>query len=305
MTNGKTIRQMALLFIQNEDTKIQTQKFDTYILDLFFRFIVEQKINPEEIRRPHIIAYKRKLIEEGKSPLTIDKYLGLVRRFYEFLESQDVCENIAKGIHSVKRYKGYQKKYLTKEQVNNIIGCIDVSSLSGKRNYALINLMVRTGLRRCEANRLNVCDIKENYLTITRKGRSYKENLGVNDSVLDPLREYISNCNLKSDDALFVSLSRRSYKKRLSMSNISSILKSMIISIIDDNKISCHSLRHTFAVNAILGGATIFDVQNALGHESAETTKIYLSMIEAQSQLNNTAHNAVSKYFDNSAKNML
>lgn len=305
MTNGKTIRQMALLFIQNEDTKIQTQKFDTYILDLFFRFIVEQKINPEEIRRPHIIAYKRKLIEEGKSPLTIDKYLGLVRRFYEFLESKDVCENIAKGIHSVKRYKGYQKKYLTKEQVNNIIGCIDVSSPSGMRNYALFNLMVRTGLRRCEANRLNVSDINENYLTVTRKGRSYKESLGINNSVLAPMLQYIDTCSLKNDDPLFISLSRRSLKKRLSMSNISSIVKSMIVVVIEDKDISCHSLRHTFAVNSILAGATIFDVQNALGHESAETTKIYLSMIEQQTKLINTAHNVVSEYFDNSTKNVL
>ena len=89
------------------------------------------------------------------------------------------------------------------------------------------------------------------------------------------------------------------------MSNISSIVKSMIVVIIEDKDISCHSLRHTFAVNSILAGATIFDVQNALGHESAETTKIYLSMIEKQTKLINTAHNVVSEYFDNSTKNVL
>jgi site-specific recombinase XerD len=299
MRNGKSIRENVLEFIDQQDTKPASKKCDLFVLLKFLTYLVQQKIDPEKVKRSHVIAYKRSLIDQNKSALTIDKYLGLVRRFYGYLEDMGVYENIAADIHSIKRYKGYRKKYLERDDVIKLLNSIDRSTLVGLRDYAMINLMVRCGLRRCEVNRLNVCDLHGDYLNIIRKGHYEKEKIGINDAVFEPIHTYLLRLgNFNDDSPLFASLSRNTHRARLTETAISILVKSRIEKIVSDPDISCHSLRHSFAVNSIRAGATIFEVQNALGHESAETTKIYLSMIEKETKQNNPALHIVSDYFD-------
>lgn len=299
---GKGIRELAGEFIAQEDTKVETQRFDAYVLDIYFKYLVVNRIDVNKASRANIVAYKRFLIDDGKKPTTIDKYIGLVRRFYNWLEINGLYENIARNIHKVKRYKGYRKSYLTRDEIIYLLGMIDVSTLQGLRDFAMINLMIMTGIRRCEVNRLNVSDVNNDSIMIMRKGKIERKAIGVNDSVIVPIRDYLSRASLADNSPLFISLSRKNKGKRLSVTDISIISKVYLRMIRDDEALSCHSFRHSFAINALKGGATIFEVQNALDHETSETTKIYLSMIEEETKEINPAHSAISNYVNNGLK---
>ena len=301
MKSNKPLRILAIEFLAEQDTKESTVKFHLYILDLFFRFLVQNKVKPNDVAKPHIIQYKHKLESEKKSPLTIDKYIGMVRLFYEWLDARGIHDNVAAGIRKVKRYPGYRKRPLTKSQVIQLLSIIDQSTVKGKRDYAMINLMIFTGVRRCEINRLDVKDVSFDVMDIIRKGHTERTALGIGEEVSEPIHQYLLAAELKDDSPLFISLSNNNKNKRLSDVTISSIVKTYLRRITNDSRVTSHSLRHTFAIESLRNGATVYEVQQALGHYSTETTKIYLSELERETQRSNPAY---SKWAKNSPKSV-
>ena len=68
---------------------------------------------------------------------------------------------------------------------------------------------------------------------------------------------------------------------------------------LNDRYYTCHSLRHTAAVLSLKAGASIYDVQQMLGHKSIDTTRIYLRAIDAEKMLDNPAIRCLDKLFGN------
>src|SRR5262245_32850573 len=98
--------------------------------------------------REDLLEYKEFLKNDKElAAFTVSGYLTAVRRFFEWLEAIKVYPNIAKGIKGLKRRRGFKKDALTVDQVKKLLNSIDQRTLSGKRDYAMLNLMIRTGLR--------------------------------------------------------------------------------------------------------------------------------------------------------------
>ncbi|MBK7141480.1 MAG: site-specific integrase [bacterium] len=147
--------------------------------------------------REEVLAYKRSLEAEGLSALTISNYLVAVRKFFEWLEASKIYPNVARGIKGSKRVKGFRKDCLTIGQVCDLFQSLDRSDLSGKRDYALLNLLVTTGLRTVEVTRADIGDIRqeggEAVLWIQGKGHAAKDDFVlVPFETLRPIREYLS-----------------------------------------------------------------------------------------------------------------
>ena len=116
------------------------------------RFVVWLKEKEErEPTRQTILAYKADLNAKRFSALTISNYLVAVRRFFEWAEGIKLYPNIAKGIKGAKRPHGFRKDPLTVAQVKELLNDVDRSTLLGKRDFALINLLIRTGIRTIES----------------------------------------------------------------------------------------------------------------------------------------------------------
>jgi len=89
------------------------------------------------------------------------------------------------------------KDPLTVDDVSGLLGSIDRSTIEGKRDYALINLLIRTGLRTIETIRADVGDIRqasgETVLSVQGKGRDEKDELVIlTPPSLNPIREYLT-----------------------------------------------------------------------------------------------------------------
>jgi integrase/recombinase XerD len=148
-------------------------------------FIDMQIINPT---REDILAYKDYLEGDLLSPLTISGYMVIVRRFFEYLEGVKVYPNVARGVKGMKRSIGFRKDPLTLKQIQTLFHGLERETITGKRDFAIINLLVRTGLRTIEIIRSNMGDIRqesgEEVLWIQGKGRDTKENLFYSPKVL-------------------------------------------------------------------------------------------------------------------------
>jgi integrase/recombinase XerC/integrase/recombinase XerD len=231
--------------------------------------------------RSDVLDYKADMLKTCKA-CTVSSYISAVKSFYAYLESERIAPNIAAGIKGAKRQKGFRKDSLTAGQANEVIAGIDASTLEGKRNRALVNLLVRTGLRTVEAARANIEDIRseagEALLYIQGKGRDSKDDFVIlTEGALKPIRQYLKARGRTPDDApLFASHSDRNSGERLTTRSMSRIAKEALIAAgYDDSRLTAHSMRHTAVTLSLLGGASIQEAQALARHQNINTTLIY------------------------------
>lgn len=242
------------------------------------------------ISRQDILAYKDWLSSAGKSSYTVSGYMTAVRKLFEWLETEKVYPNIASGIKGAKKAQGFRKDTLTPSQLRKALDSMDRDTIEGMRDYALFNLLARTGLRTVEIARAEVGDLRqeagEAVLWIQGKGRDTKDDFVLLlDDTLEPLRQYLSARGTASDDEpLFCSCSDRNKGQALSTRSISRIVKEALRDIgLDDKRLSAHSLRHTAITMSIKGGASLEQAQAMARHTDPKTTMAYfhnLSRIE-------------------------
>lgn len=289
-----SIDDLIIQFIGDQDISDGTIKLYQGVIHLFFDWAESEGYDSHDISRPIIIRYKQKLFEEKKSSLTIDYYLTVVRRFFTWTEINDIHPNVARGVKNPKKYKGFKKQPLNIKQVRQLLRSIPTDTLKGSRDYALINLMIRSGLRAIEVSRLQVKDITKRHnkigLMVQGKGRHAKDAyIRLSSEVLDPIRRYLKKRRyLQDEDPLFASIADELWIKKLKSYSISRIIKQRLRVIgLDSNAYTAHSLRHTTAVLALKSGADLYRVQIMLRHSSPSTTQLYTRYLEEEMLMEN------------------
>lgn len=290
-------------FVNNLDIRDNSRALYLRILSQFSKWVVITGRSIKELKRSDIIAYKSFLLREEKSENTIDSYLTVVRMFFGYCEDIGEHENIAAGIKLKRKRIGYRKAHLSVVEIAKLYSVIDTESITGKRDYALINLMLRSGIRCVEASRLRVCDVYVSddrcFILVQRKGENGRtERLGLTNKALQPVIDYISFRGVSSNtDSVFLShctLGEHSLTpKGIGKIVVNYMKKAGIYS----KQKTAHSLRHTAAVQAILNKVPIKEVQLMLGHRRVETTELYLKSAEEELRLDNPAGRALDAAF--------
>ncbi|MCJ7563836.1 MAG: site-specific integrase [Candidatus Aminicenantes bacterium] len=254
-------------------------------LERFLSWVAENGI--EQPDRESILKFKFFMVESGLSANTVNSYLVAVKRFFAYLEGIRKYPDVAKGIKGIAQSRDHLKESLTAAQVKELLSQVDISSFQGRRDFAIINLMVRTGLRTIEVVRADVEDVKqeggEALLFVQGKGRDSKDSFVIlTEKALKPILAYLKERALVDPgDSLFASISDRNKGRRLTTRTIRQLIKDHLRKInIESRKLSAHSLRHSFATLALRAGAPLIQVKDALRHASIETTQKYLHNIE-------------------------
>jgi len=281
LNNGETIEAPELISLFLSAIDIKPRSIDTYrkALKQFFLYLDQKNIMAPT--KEDIIAFKNELAPEHAAA-TISVYIIAVRQIFNWLDENGLYSNIAHGIKGARTPKGFRKDTLTIEQIKRTLQGIDRSTLEGKRNFAIINLLVRTGLRTIELHRANIEDIRqeagEALLYIQGKGRDSKDAFVLlTEDALRPLREYLNARNEKNTrQPLFISHSNRNAGGRLSTRTISRIVKEALRAAgLNDSRLSAHSLRHTAITLSLLGGASVQEAQTMARHSDINTTLKY------------------------------
>lgn len=165
--------------------------------------------------------------------------------------------------------------YLTKAELGRLLNaCVDV------RDYALIYMLVKTGMRVSEIASLKVSDVDFENKRIRVRGKGDKERFIPFDTKLEKvLKKYILWRNSRHPAGDFLFISRRSGGK-LSRQVIDVIIKKNARNAHLKKRISAHKLRHTFATLLLSEGANLRAIQELLGHRNISTTMIYTHVTE-------------------------
>jgi site-specific recombinase XerD len=251
--------------------------------------------NIDEVTHATLIQYKEDLIAHNKKSATISMYMTALKKLYKYLETKGI-KNIASDLKGAKQKRNYSKDPLTLDQAKDLLKSIDRTTQEGKRNYALIHLLLTTGLRTIEIERANVEDIRNiannSVLYVMGKGRDTKdEYVKLTYETLKAINDYLNTRDIKDNkEPLFISLSDRTNGQRLKTRSIRDIIKKAYLKIgINNDKITTHSLRHTAITLSLLGGTPLQEVQQMARHSNINTTMIYahnLKRIESNAEQN-------------------
>lgn len=287
-------RGLVARFIAAEDVSQSSRALYNRTLTQFFLWMEREGKLPlftaKQMDRADILSYKDSLQAASLSPLTIGSYMVVVRKFFTALESYKIYPNIARGIKAPKKEKGFRKAHLTDEKSTELLSYTKANNTL--RDYAIINLMLRTGLRTIEVVRADIGDITykgdKRVLMVWGKGHDRKDSFVVlTDKAYSPIKEYLATRKgAKAGEPLFTSESIRNRGGRLTTRTISGLCKEGFRAIgIDSHEYTAHSLRHTTACAILKHGGQLTDAQGVLRHASPVTTQIYTESIKEEMRL--------------------
>ena len=277
-------------FLACLDAKDRTKEAYRKSLRVFEIWIADKGIkNPQ---REHILEYKDYLQSKtiadthgnikSLSSLTVSAYLTALRRFFAYLEAEKIYPNIAKDIKGLKRPRGFLKDTLTKDEAKRLLDGIKMNAVNSLRDYAIINLMLRTGLRTIEIVRASIGDIGreggETVLRVWGKGRDTKDEFVIlTEASYKPILDYLQERKTtNTSEPLFASQSNRNTTALLTTRSIRRIVEERLRAVgLKTSKVTAHSLRHTSATLALSNGADLIAVKEMLRHSNINTTMTY------------------------------
>ena len=282
----------------------QTVKTYIFCLKKFYSYLLDNNISRPT--REDIKNYRDEM-EETLRPASVKLNLNAVKMFFAWLSSENLYPNI--GIN-VKRHTRDEKPELAthKRAALNAQEAVKVlktmpydNSVQSLRNRCLMTLLFCTGIRRCEAARLNKNSIKSQggkfYLVFVGKGNKEAKVI-LPKQCYELIQTYLkARGKVRSTDPLFISLSRKNYGQRLGVDAVGRIAKAALQAAgFDGEDYVCHSCRHSFAsilldVSESDKSISLKNIQIAMRHSSITTTEIYL---HSRDVLNNPATSRVA-----------
>lgn len=246
-------------------------------LNQFFGFLREQQVSCLEVTVHSILDFLAVLESDsaGKAT-TLARKTSAIRGFYQYLLTEElIVENPCSLLENAKA-ESRLPEVLTIAEVDKLLSAPDLSTKTGYRDLAMLEVLYATGLRVSELVGLNMGDIDP--LGFVRcLGKGDKERIvPIGSKALAAVQVYIERCRSRlvkdrSQRALFVN----ARGKRITRQGFWKILNQYKNQCGIKKPLSPHTLRHSFATHLIANGADLRSVQQMLGHADIATTQIY------------------------------
>ena len=261
------------------EKSLSANTVEAYLTDLdkLFRFLDDKGIHKLEAKLEDLEQFSASLHDIGICPRSQARILSGIRSFYQFLILEDELEADPSELLESPQIGFHLPEVLSLEEIDNLIGSIDLSTPEGQRNRAILETLYSCGLRVPELCNLKLSNLylEEGFIKVEGKGNKQRL-VPISLRAIRELQLYFIDRNLmeiKPGYEDFVFISKRG-------KNISRIMVFHIIKVLAETtgitkNISPHTFRHSFATHLLEGGANLRAIQCMLGHESIGTTEIY------------------------------
>ena len=151
-----------------------------------------------------------------------------------------------------------------------------------RRLHLLTLILLDTGCRISEALTLRVCDIDMDNMLITLDGKGRKQRIvPFSFELRKALFRHIAECSRKSDSLLLASRNETQLGRRVMLRDVKLLCRKLGFA---PPARTLHAFRHTFAVNYLRRGGSVFHLQKVLGHSTLEMTRRYANLVTADLQ---------------------
>ena len=269
----------------------QTQENYSRFLSRFSMWLHQNdlaKLKPHELTSDHILKYRIYLARQtvtrrSGEPLdrsTQERYLVALRSLLTFFAEREIAALAPDRVKLPKKKADNQVRFLSVEQLERLFKAPDVTTPSGLRDRAILEVFFSTGMRISELVALDRKQIESSLNTdelelgiVGKGGRA--RTVYFSQRALDWLTKYLKE-RQDDDDALFVNYrARKDAVRRLTPRAIEKRIHTYAIKAGLPPNTTPHVLRHTFATDLLRKGVDIRVLQEFLGHKSITATQIY------------------------------
>ncbi|MBU1142736.1 MAG: site-specific integrase [Firmicutes bacterium] len=285
--NHHPLEPLIKQYLAEKDITQGTRELYQTILKQYINYLKEHQIL--NAKTSDVMNYLEMIRKRGSSKRWIHHQITVLKGLYQYLSFNrvrlDLPEaytfDMMKSIKNERIEKGISKPILTTEEAKHLILYLKDNRkyIWHYRDYALIYLMITTGLRSIEVRRARIKDLKmmngTRILYVHGKGRSYAdEYVKISDGLSEAIQEYLIKRKDKNP-YLFVSRSVRSTKPLTRTVFVGMFRRILRDSGLSDTHITAHSLRHTAATINLLRGGTLASTKVLMRHKKIATTLIY------------------------------
>jgi len=256
------------------------------------KFIDEMKIGSvsdisEEVLREFRLRLNRSpgAKIKGQASGTMKKttqnyYMIALRSFLKYCRKRNI-KAVAPDVIELAKVGARDLDLISIDELGRLMKAPDTSTLSGKRDKALLELFFSTGLRLAELCSLNRdLDLNRDEFSIRGKGEKVRV-VFLSEDAKKAIREYLKD-RKDMDEPMFINMAKNKPAGRLTPRSIERIVKHYAIKAGISKKVTPHVLRHSFATDLLSNGADIRSVQVMLGHANIATTQIYTHITDKQ-----------------------
>jgi len=240
-------------------------------------FTEARQLNPSTILQTDLEEFLAELHDNNISPRSTARIISGVKSFFRFLLLDHYREDDPSELLEAPKIGLKLPVVLSVEEIDSLLGVIDLSTAGGTRNYAIIETLYSCGLRISELTNLRFSDLylDEGFIRVEGKG-SKQRLVPISETAIQKIRNWLPYRNqitIKkgSEDIVFVS----SRGKAISRVTVFYYIKMYAEAVGLQKNISPHVFRHSFATHLLERGANIRVIQEMLGHEKITTTEIY------------------------------
>ncbi len=237
------------------------------------------------------------LLDKGLKAKTVSRKITSLKSFFKYCIQNGFIENNPTAKLQAVKIPQRLPDFVQEEDMKKLFRDLKFTEdYTGKRNYAILNILYGTGIRVSELVNLQVQNLNLHYRSLKVLGKRNKERIiPVNKELNETLENYLlyrksfitDNKATPDKDWLFLSnQGNKTYPKL-----IYNIVKSHLEQVTTIGKKSPHVLRHTFATHLLSHGADLNAIKELLGHSNLAATQVYThSSIDQLKSIYEQAH---------------
>jgi integrase/recombinase XerD len=257
---------------------------EAYRSDLlqYGEFLSRRDLNPLRIAPTEVASFISELAEgrAGRRPVasaTLQRKIACLRSFYRHLRRDQIIDHDPTAELRSPRQRARLPQVLSRDEVQSLLAQPRGTTPAALRDRALLETMYACGLRASEAISLELSELDLEAGIVRARGKGSKERIvPVGSKAIETLRTYLARSRprlvgLSEEQRVFVNLRGGG----LSRQGLYKIVQRHARSAGLEDRMSPHTLRHTFATHLLAGGCDLRSLQEMLGHADIGTTQIY------------------------------
>ena len=278
--NDKLINQFISFIKDERGFSYHTVRSYNFDLVEFSEFLnaYDDKLTFAHVDRSAIQFFIQKLSKKGLSDKTLQRKVSSIKSFYRFLLENSYIKINVSDLIPIPKSSKLLPNVLSIEEVNNLMKLPDLSTFEGIRDKSILEIFYSTGIRISEliSIKINNVDLKKKLIKVIGKGKKERYVI-IGKEALNSLCDYLkirSQICDENNSFLYTSIIK-SNLSHISEKKVYNIVKDYLMLISKNEKLSPHSLRHSFATHLLDSGADLMAVKYLLGHRDLSSTQVY------------------------------
>lgn len=246
-------------------------------LDNYFDYVKKNNINYLKIDKDDIRNYLKYLDNLKLNSRSISRMLSALRTYYKYLVLKKIVKN--NPFREIRNPKVGKRlpNYLNNLEIEDLTNSYKLDNPTNIRNHLIIELLYSTGIRVSELVNIQINDINFHDNSIRILGKGNKERIVLfgdyAKEIIDLYLQKARNTFIKKNNNDYLILN--CFGNKLTTRSVEEIVKKASLDLKLKNRVTPHTIRHTYATDLLNNGADIKSVQELLGHSSLSTTQVY------------------------------